>query len=505
MLPSNNRLSSWNSQQTLTPDVADSTKLTASSFASSPQFKAVKDQVDEVFPADGPGVNLVVMNGSQLLGSYSVGYADIEKKEPSNINSRQHFGSVSKHFTAACIINLANEKNPPLKLSDNIRDYIQPLPKFNFDGKEVEITIEDLLRMRSGLPNMQALEFLNGMSDQDASSEQKLDLITSQESVHLSSSPGTQFHYCNTNYDLLAKIVEVALKRANHKCKDLREYAEKKLLKPSGMNNTGFINPTKPIEEQTIPGYELNDQGEPTLITSRNTTWGPCGIIGTAEDMVKWNGNCPPDVFEALSNLPDQSTAYNNFDYARGLSVGFFDNNNYKISAHSGGIEGFITRYVKVDSLLNNRKSFSIFLSANCEKLPLPVFDNFVNNIVNTIAGKLIIPVSNEDPPHRYALSEGLSREEAQKFSMDCAVDGWKTIARLSSVQLPNGKWGIKFLPNSKESEKGFTFVPEEGHPYSFRSLDPPTAQLIFNENGVIFSDLSQSVQEIMFKKFMNR
>ena len=104
--------------------------------------------------------------------------------------------------------------------------------------------------------------------------------------------------------------------------------------------------------------------------------------------MVKWNGHCPSDIFESLSDLPDPTTAYNQFDYARGLNVGYFDNHHYKVCAHSGGIEGFMTRYIKVEDLTDDSKSFSIFIATNSEKLPPPEFDALASDIVNTLAGK---------------------------------------------------------------------------------------------------------------------
>ena len=105
--------------------------------------------------------------------------------------------------------------------------------------------------MRSGLPNMQALMFLTGMTDQDASSEQKLGLITSQKEIELAAMPGTQFNYCNTNYDILAKIMETALSRSGHRCKNIREFAEQELLRPCGMDQTGFVDPKPHIRSIT--------------------------------------------------------------------------------------------------------------------------------------------------------------------------------------------------------------------------------------------------------------
>jgi CubicO group peptidase (beta-lactamase class C family)/pimeloyl-ACP methyl ester carboxylesterase len=478
------------------------TPIDSSTLFTTPAFNAVKDLIDQHFPAEGPGCNLVVMHKDQLLASYSTGYANLETKVPMSIESKQHFGSVSKQFTAACVIKLSQEKNSLLKLTDTIRDYIDPLPRFTFQGKAVEITIEDLLRMRSGLPNMQALMFLSGMSDQDASSEQKLGLITSQAEIKLAAIPGTHYHYCNTNYDLLAKIIEAVLRKSGHHCKNIREYADQELLSPCGMDQTAFVDPDS-SQPQTIPGYAVENNGRIEKITTRNVTWGPCGIIGTPSDMVKWNGRCPNDIFEALSDLPDQSTAYNQFDYARGLSVGYFDNHHYKVCAHSSKIEGFMTRYVKVEDLTDARKSFAIFIATNSEKFRPEKFDALASDIVNTLAGKSIVPQEVEKPAPKSVVHEGISREESFLRSMNCSIQGWESTAAVVPEKLKNGQWALKFMPN-KNDLRGFVFVPEHKESTTFRSIDLPTAQLAFTNEGVVLSDASQSIQGILFKKAEN-
>jgi CubicO group peptidase (beta-lactamase class C family) len=306
----------------------------------------IKNLVDKNYPTDSAGCNIVIMKGDALLAQHSRGFANVgsPKPIPMNITQRQHFGSVSKHFTAACVIQLENSGQ--LSLQDDIRKHFPELPPFYFHGKEVAITIDQLLTMRSGLPNMQVLAFLAGFEDQDASSKDKLNLVTSQQKIELGAMPGAEFNYCNTNYDILAKIVENVLVKGNQPQKNLKEYADEYFFKPLEMTQTGFIDPDRDIYTQTIPGYTVIS-GQLVDETTRNKTWGPCGIIGTPEDMVKWNGRCPQEIFDKLaeSPVPLQPEA---FSYGRGINVGYFDNGRYKIMVHSGGIEGFMTRYFKV-------------------------------------------------------------------------------------------------------------------------------------------------------------
>lgn len=467
------------------------------------KFLEIKNRINGTFPENGPGCNVVIMKDDILLATHSRGMANISKEEPMSINKRQHFGSVSKHFTAACMIHLANNTNK-FSFSDDIRKHFPELPRFYFRDQEVTITINHLLTMRSGLPNMQALVFLSGLEDQDASREEKLHLLSSQEKIDLYARPGSEFNYCNTNYDILAKIAENILAGCDLPQKNLRDYADAHFFKPLGMTQTGFINPQADIYSQTMPGYAIGPEEKLSDATTRNKTWGPCGIIGTPEDMVKWNGKVPSEIFDKLIESPVALQA-DTFSYARGLYIGYFDNSRYKISVHSGGIEGFMTRYFKVIDMVDNEKSFGFFISTNIQNIAHLDFDNFTSSLVNTWIGKDVIPLtsSGSEEPKTHLEAHNLSREKAESIIGHYAVSDPSHKACIQLQSIGENSNGIRFMPDHEKPENGFNFALSSSEGMVFNSIDPPTARLYFNEQGFLFSDPSQGVIGLQFKRIL--
>lgn len=463
------------------------------------KFLEIKNLIDNRFPEHSAGCNIVIMKNDTLLAQYSRGYANMSSKEPMNITQHQHFGSVSKHFTAACVVHLANNTNK-FSLNDDIRKHFPQLPRFYFNGHEVTITIDQLLTMRSGLPNMQALAFLAGIEDQDATTEEKLNLLTSQQKIDLSAEPGSQFNYCNTNYDILAKVIENVLADGDQPQKNLREYAQEHFFNPLGMTQTGFVDPDVDIHSQTIPGYKVGPKDELTEITTRNKTWGPCGIIGTPEDMVKWNGKCPHSIFDKLSESP-VALQPDSFSYGRGINIGYFGHGRYKIAVHSGGIEGFMTRYFKVIDTKDEERSFGLFISSNSERLSPTEFDNFTSSLVNTWIGKNVIAAAQSPPSPKMSVPmSSVTIEVAQSLSGVYRVPGWGNKASIESKQLGENSLGFRFMPDSSKPKKGFDFTTTDEGTF-FRSIDPPTATIQINDQGFLFSDLSQGVMGIQFER----
>jgi hypothetical protein len=285
--------------------------------------------------------------------------------------------------------------------------------------------------------------------------------------------------------------------------KDLKEYADEYFFKPFEMTQTGFIDHERDIYTQTIPGYTI-ESGQLVDETTRNKTWGPCGIIGTPEDMVKWNGRCPQELFDKLaeSPVPLQPEA---FSYGRGINVGYFDNGRYKIMVHSGGIEGFMTRYFKVIDNQDPERSFGLFISSNLNKFVPEFFDNFTASLVNIWIGKNVIPMVSESPSEpEISMPLSITADMAESLSGVYSVPGWTHQARIEPKSLGENSLGIRFMPDSEKKDPGIDFSISPEDATVFKSIDPPTAKLQFNKQGLIFTDLSKNVTGIQFKRIQS-
>src|ERR1700722_10891777 len=157
--------------------------------------RRLRDQTDKVFAkwdsTVTPGCALSVIKDGQIVYKRGYGMADLDHDVPITSETVFHVASISKQFTAAAILLLAQEGK--LSLDDDVRKYITELPDFG-----ARITIRHLLHHTSGLRDQWELLGLAGW-------RYSLDLITDDDVLELMSrqrglkfKPGERYVYCNT-------------------------------------------------------------------------------------------------------------------------------------------------------------------------------------------------------------------------------------------------------------------------------------------------------------------
>jgi CubicO group peptidase (beta-lactamase class C family) len=133
--------------------------------------KSTQERVDKVFEkwnsTSSPGCALSVMKDGQIVYKRGYGMADLDHDIPITPETVFHVASISKQFTAAAILLLAQEGK--LSLDDDVHKYIKELPDFG-----VKITIGHLLHHTSGLRDQWELLDLAGW-------RYSLDLITDDD------------------------------------------------------------------------------------------------------------------------------------------------------------------------------------------------------------------------------------------------------------------------------------------------------------------------------------
>ena len=196
--------------------------------------------------------------------------------------------SCSKTFTAVCILRLAEKGK--LDINDTLDKYF---PEYEA-GKN--ITISNLLHMSSGIP-----DYINNpdpfwnISGEDAANQKISDIlqdrITDEEFLNamyqapLAFDPGTQYEYSNTNYRLLAFIIE------NVTGMKYCDYVKKNIFDKCGMKNTTSMATgdltyvPQDFEEQVLYGFSDKD-GYPAC---PNNSRGDGGIHSNLTDMVAFD------------------------------------------------------------------------------------------------------------------------------------------------------------------------------------------------------------------------
>ncbi|RAW02546.1 serine hydrolase domain-containing protein [Pseudochryseolinea flava] len=222
--------------------------------------------------SDRPGATIGVIKDGELIFQKGYGMANIESHTPNHPQVTYNIASGSKQFTAAIIVSLARENK--LKLTDDVRKYITELPDY---GKT--ITLENLLYHTSGLRDYLVLMWLTGKSfEEKFTNADALKIITTQKK--LSFTPGERCTYSNTNYLLLAEVVQRVTK------KSLAQYAERHLFNVLGMRKSGFGRQMN-VEGNSVSYYKSEKGYAP--FKNNNITAGDGGMITTLPDLLQWD------------------------------------------------------------------------------------------------------------------------------------------------------------------------------------------------------------------------
>lgn len=275
-------------------------------------------QVDGVFAkwdrADSPGCALGVYRGGQIVYKRGYGMEDLNEDVHLTPGTVFHVASMSKQFTAASIVLLAQQGK--LSLDDDVRKYIPELPDFG-----QKITIRNLVYHTSGFRDQWALLELAGwryskdlITDQDVMS-----LLMRQKELNFK--PGERHLYSNTGYTLLGLIV----KRVSGM--SLREFTTKNIFEPLGMTRTHFRDDHAEIIKHNAVGYE-QETGKPFEISITNfDTVGATSLHTTVEDLQRWDENFyQPKIGGAafVKQMLERGKLNNGeqLDYAFGLVIG---------------------------------------------------------------------------------------------------------------------------------------------------------------------------------------
>lgn len=279
------------------------------------------------------GSIIVSKNGKIVFEAYN-GLTQINKGESIDSATSFHLASVSKTFTGMAILKLWEEKQ--LQIDDLLTVY---LPTFPY----ADITLRDLLSHRSGLPNyLYFMESLGWDSHETLTNEELLDFMIKKREKLDVGRRNANFDYCNTNYVLLALVIEKVSKMS------YANYLNQTFFKPIGMRNTFVYSPN--MQEKVLPSYKFNNQKE--SFTFLDAVYGDKNIYSTVRDMLKW------DIALNNGKLFEKSTldeAYKGYSYERkgiknyGLGWRLYEfPSGKKIIYHNGWWHGNNTVFIRI-------------------------------------------------------------------------------------------------------------------------------------------------------------
>ncbi len=274
------------------------------------------------------GLQIAVARGDELILAKGFGLADVENEVPMTASSMLRIGSVTKQYTAALILKLAEEGK--LSLDDALTTYV------DYPVGHREVTIRHLLNHTSGIPSYTGLdEFWKKHSSRDLTDEEMLELVRDRP---FDFEPGERFLYNNTGYYLLGMIIAKVTGRT---------YADAlhvHLLEPLGLEETRY-DMNMDIVPHRARGYTISPIGLANAqpIGMRNPG-AAGGLIATAADVLRWqqllvSGSVVSDESYQKMIEPTRLADGSTENYGFGLATA--ERFDKSMVLHSGGINGF--------------------------------------------------------------------------------------------------------------------------------------------------------------------
>lgn len=297
---------------------------------------------------------ILVAERGEVLYRGALGYANLQTKDTLSLDSPFQLASASKPITALSVLTLY-EKGL-LHLDSAVTAYIPELPYTN-------VTIRHLLTHRSGLPRYMSLGHVHWFDKSQALSNCDMLEIYIKNKPALEFKPGSRFIYSNSNYAMLAAVVEAVSGQ------DFGDYVHDAIFAPLGMNNSFIYSKCKQEEiPQDVLGYVHSGRGRYGEVGNDylNGVTGDKGAYSTVEDLFKLDQALYDETLLKQSTLDEAFTPYGHIpkrhhdDYGLGWRI---DKYRPNIVYHTGWWKGFRTMFIrKLDTrqtviALNNREN----------------------------------------------------------------------------------------------------------------------------------------------------
>jgi len=232
------------------------------------------DALMQRYAGDVPGASLLVLKDGKPIVRRGYGLANLENGERATPATNYRLASVSKQFTAAAILLLAEDGH--LQLDDPVRRWLPSLPE-----STATVTLRQLLDHTGGLVDYEDL-IAPGTTAQ-LSDDDVLRLLSAAPNAYFA--PGSTYRYSNSGYVLLGLVAERASGMS------LPLYLQQRIFRPLHMDHTLLYEHGKgPEVANRAYGYsEEHGQWTRTDQSVTSATLGDGGIYSSIDDLAKWD------------------------------------------------------------------------------------------------------------------------------------------------------------------------------------------------------------------------
>ena len=280
------------------------------------------------YPADEPGAAVLIVHDGETVLRKGYGMANLELGVPIRPEMVFEIGSVTKQFTAAAILELAERGR--LAIEDDIRKH---LPDYPTHGRT--ITLEHLLTHTSGIPSYTALPEWQARVREDLTVEQLIGIFKDKP---LEFEPGERYSYNNSAYALLGAVIEKL------SGKTYEDFIEQEIFRPLGMNHSRYGS-HREIVPGRVHGYDPFPEGYlNTKYLSFTSPYAAGSLLTNVDDLALWDRALATETLLRKTSLermftPVKLNSGASSNYGYGFTV--YDYAGRRVIEHGGDIFGF--------------------------------------------------------------------------------------------------------------------------------------------------------------------
>jgi D-alanyl-D-alanine carboxypeptidase len=223
------------------------------------------------------GAAVAVLRDGRLVFAKGYGSANLELAAPANSKTVFRIGSLTKQFTAAGMLLLAEQGK--LSIDDKLSLYLPNFPRAN------EVTLRDLLNHTSGIHNFTEAPVIDRISTSGATVEELVADIADQSPLY-DFEPGTGWWYSNSNYALLGAVIEKVTG------KSWAAFMKDEIFDKLGMADTS-ADDAHDVAPGRASGYVLSQGAAGKFrnadFTDMSVPYAAGALRSTAIDLARWN------------------------------------------------------------------------------------------------------------------------------------------------------------------------------------------------------------------------
>ncbi len=275
-----------------------------------------------------PSTSIAIVQAGAITYLHAYGDGRIEPHTPALPSMRYSIGSISKQFTAAAVLLLAEQRK--LSLDDPVSRFLSNLTRGN------EVTIRELLSHTSGYQDYWPQDYVPPFMLQSITADEILDQWARKP---LDFDPETDWQYSNTNFVIAGLIVEKA------SGEPLLQFLSEHIFAPLGMKSVMNIDQNR-LTETDATGYLRYALGPPRLAPKEGKGWlfAAGELAMPAEDLAKWDISMINQTVlrpASYAQMEKEVVLKNGLGTRYGLGVDVRQESGQRAIEHGGEVSGF--------------------------------------------------------------------------------------------------------------------------------------------------------------------